>query len=227
VRAFDRSWCLYGRSSAFEVGRKCDEFNAGVRRGGGGGCVRSWAFSGNLIAPHKIFFLPDRRLKEPQKNFRKKFKMSHLSNLLALDPKIRDDFFVRFWSRVDFSGECWLWLGPVHTNGYGRLWITRRLGKRKKGKAHRTSYELVYGPIPDDILVCHHCDTKLCVRPNHLFLGTDADNMDDKTRKGRTPSGEDHWNWQGGRMPGRRPGEGGGSGAWMRGVLFPFLSPPT
>ena len=86
----------------------------------------------------------------------------------------------RFWERVDTTGECWLWTGHRNEDGYGTLgW------QYKQYSAHRLSYEIAYGAIPPGLCVCHRCDNPPCVRPDHLFLGTQADNMRDRYRKGR------------------------------------------
>jgi hypothetical protein len=95
----------------------------------------------------------------------------------------------RFWSKVDKSADCWLWTGAQKGGGYGAF--------RFEGKgelAHRVSYSLSYGPIPDGMLVCHTCDVKACVNPSHLFLGTHSDNMLDMVAKGRRfmPVGAQH-----------------------------------
>lgn len=91
----------------------------------------------------------------------------------------------QFWSKVDKSGECWIWTGRRGPRGYGRF----RIGSKAPG-AHRVAYELTYGPIPDELIVCHHCDNPPCVRPDHLFLGTHLDNAADRDSKGRTARGD-------------------------------------
>jgi len=91
----------------------------------------------------------------------------------------------RFWNKVDRSGECWLWTAATHDFGYG--WF--RL-PHKKEYAHRVAYELAYGPIANDLWVLHRCDNPPCVRPDHLFLGTHRDNMNDATQKRRMAFGD-------------------------------------
>lgn len=86
----------------------------------------------------------------------------------------------RFWAKTDRSGECWLWTGAKNPAGYGSFSMNGT-----NDMAHRTSWTLTYGPIPEGMFVCHHCDNPPCVRPDHLFLGTALDNMLDKVAKGR------------------------------------------
>lgn len=86
----------------------------------------------------------------------------------------------RFWGKVDRSGDCWLWLAGTDDDGYGKF--TR---DNVTVRAHRMAYILAHGEIDDTILVCHTCDNPPCVRPIHLFLGTNLDNVADRVRKGR------------------------------------------
>jgi len=76
---------------------------------------------------------------------------------------------------------CWAWIAHVDPSGYGKFKIN---GEMKL--AHRVSYELYTGTIPDGMFVLHKCDNRICVNPAHLFLGTHQDNMDDMKNKGRS-----------------------------------------
>lgn len=87
----------------------------------------------------------------------------------------------RFWEKVSRSEGCWLWTASITNKGYGRLFA---LGTGAR-LAHRVSWELTHGPIPQGKCVLHRCDTPLCVRPDHLFLGSMADNARDMVQKGR------------------------------------------
>lgn len=90
-----------------------------------------------------------------------------------------------FWSHLDKSGACWLWPRAVNNHGYGVLQVQKRLHL-----AHRFAWSLVAGPIPSGMNVCHRCDVPRCCRPDHLFLGSHAENMRDMARKGRSAAGE-------------------------------------
>lgn len=94
-----------------------------------------------------------------------------------------------FWARVHKTDGCWLWSGLKEKFGYGVVGC-RRLISARRTHTHRLAWELTYGPIPDGLCVLHRCDVPACCRPSHLFLGTRAENMADKTSKGRTPHGE-------------------------------------
>ena len=86
----------------------------------------------------------------------------------------------RFWMKVDKTKTCWLWTASKNSLGYGRFKF-----QGKTGGAHRYSYLLVNGPIPDGLCVCHKCDVRACVNPKHLWLGTISDNAKDMVSKNR------------------------------------------
>lgn len=95
-----------------------------------------------------------------------------------------------FWERTDRSGECWEWQGRIGPYGYGLV----NLGWRGTVMfAHRFAFDVSRGcDIPDGFMVCHRCDNRKCVRPDHLFLGTAKDNNVDKMLKGRGLSPRPH-----------------------------------
>ena len=91
----------------------------------------------------------------------------------------------RFLEKIDFSGKCWCWTGATQRYGYGAI-----TNGNKLQTATRYAYHLLVGKIPKGLFVLHHCDNPPCVRPSHLFLGTQKDNIDDAKSKGRIPVGE-------------------------------------
>ncbi len=107
----------------------------------------------------------------------------------AMDDKI----IARFWAKVDKNGplpdqskypslsNCWTWMAFVEHTGYGVF----KIKFSDNAKAHRFSWFILNGEIPDGMLVLHHCDNPKCVNPSHLFLGDHSDNQRDKISKGR------------------------------------------
>ena len=100
-----------------------------------------------------------------------------------------DRLTLRFWSKVQKAGkdECWLWTASVAGKGYGQIKLPQT---RRQMYAHRLSYELHNGPVPEGMMVLHKCDTPRCVNPSHLFLGMGADNLADMASKKRHLYGE-------------------------------------
>jgi hypothetical protein len=109
----------------------------------------------------------------------------------------------RFWRKVARTGpaECWLWLAGRNPKGYGRFGM-----HGSAVFAHRQAYALTVGAIPEGMYVCHRCDNPPCCNPEHLFLGTHADNIRDMTRKGRADRDKKRGDLNGSRKhPASRP----------------------
>jgi hypothetical protein len=116
------------------------------------------------------------------------------SRLICPDCKGRKDYYFdtcgscssiswpeRFMRWVELGDKCWIWKGATLRTGYGAFGIGPR-------KSHRVSYELFNGPIPPGKMVCHSCDNPPCVNPEHLWIGTNRENILDSIKKGRKPA---------------------------------------
>ena len=106
--------------------------------------------------------------------------------------KYDDKTIERFYKKILFD-DCWIWNGAIRTSGYGGFSLNG-----KNCYAHRVSYEIHSGKIEKNLFVLHRCDNRKCVKPQHLFLGTQEDNMKDMNKKGRhfSPwSGKTHCKW--------------------------------
>jgi hypothetical protein len=98
---------------------------------------------------------------------------------------LRERLFSRIIKQDD---ECWIWTGSKAESGHGHI----NVGKNKMMKTHRLSWIFLRGPIPDGLCVLHHCDVPACINPDHLYVGTVQNNVDDMWARGRQPKDYNH-----------------------------------
>lgn len=106
----------------------------------------------------------------------------------ALRARSTETLVARFWAKVNKTPTCWLWTAGT-IRGYGQFHLPRTGSTHHTVYAHRYAWTLTNGPILDNLSVLHRCDVPLCVNPEHLFLGTQPDNLADARAKGRLIDG--------------------------------------
>lgn len=131
--------------------------------------------------------------KKPLKSFRESIKnkvggsarlsvFHYMDIILKANPTSKDE--IRFWKHCDKNGGCWIWKRGLSSDGYGKFSFKRNQ-KTITCRAHRLSFFFTYKRIDSNLLICHICDNKVCVNPNHLFEGTVKDNALDAKAKGK------------------------------------------
>ena len=120
-----------------------------------------------------------------------RYKQGHYFRHYPKNPRPLID---RFFEKIIKTNTCWIWNGPKNKGGYGFF----SKGRRIDGKilAHRYSFEIHNKIKPNSLYVLHKCDNPPCVNPDHLYLGTQVENMSDAAIRGRMPKGKKHWNYK-------------------------------
>lgn len=139
------------------------------------GCIKTITYSGKVCTLHRYF----KRKYGKYDCERKNKKHSHSKSRLHGFIHTRKNLFYSL-TLIPNNNNCMEWIGSLNSKGYGQISINN-----KPMGAHRFSYLLHFGEIPSHLEICHHCDNRKCVAPNHLFLGTRKDNMQDALKKGR------------------------------------------
>ena len=99
----------------------------------------------------------------------------------------------RINEKIDKTGSCWKWTGALDSNGYGSIMLTNKaLNLRTAAKVCRILWETLNGPVPEGKYVLHKCDVRACVNPDHLYIGTPSNNMQDMWDRGRHPKPKLH-----------------------------------
>ncbi len=143
----------------------------------------------------KICLICQKRFTRPMKvsnyNWSRRVTCSHKCRLIKLKGQgelgLRDAF--DRYADVGGPSDCWEWTGTITSDGYGRAQCAK-----EKWSAHRLSYHIFRGPIPNGLFICHTCDNKKCVNPSHLYAGTAQDNSNDAVERGLQPRGIDMHN---------------------------------
>lgn len=138
--------------------------------------IRSSLLSGREIA--KIVGVSEATISRARNGVLWKHLGGACSRKIVFNRPIKDRLFEL--STPEPNSGCWLWSGRANRRGYGVLYV-----RGKNLFAHRVSYEEHRGPIPPGLLVCHKCDNPPCINPDHLFVGTQSDNLTDMHRKKR------------------------------------------